>query len=178
MIHLKDLREAIFEEIKARTLETDLSVPSRTGSYWYYRRTQEGQQYPIVCRAAADEDDWTPPQLEPGVDVPGEDRASSARKRPCPPAAFRRTTSTNCCSRSSTRPPSARPSRRSMLAKGINAGPGAATGRIKFFADDAEAHVVKHGNRRTASDPKAASSSSAAKPAPRTSAACRRPTAS
>ncbi len=73
MIHLKDLREAIFEEIKARTLETDLSVPSRTGSYWYYRRTQEGQQYPIVCRAAADEDDWTPPQLEPGIDVPGEE---------------------------------------------------------------------------------------------------------
>ncbi len=32
-----------------------------------------------------------------------------------------------------------------MLAKGINAGPGAATGRIKFFADDAEAWVAKHG---------------------------------
>jgi oligopeptidase B len=73
MIHLKDLREEIFEEIKARTLETDLSVPSRSGGYWYYRRTQEGQQYPIVCRAAAAEDDWTPPALEPGVDVPGEE---------------------------------------------------------------------------------------------------------
>ena len=32
-----------------------------------------------------------------------------------------------------------------MLAKGINAGPGAATGRIKFFADDAEAQVAKYG---------------------------------
>src|SRR5262249_1913390 len=32
-----------------------------------------------------------------------------------------------------------------VLAKGINAGPGAATGRIKFFADDAEAYVAKHG---------------------------------
>jgi pyruvate,orthophosphate dikinase len=32
-----------------------------------------------------------------------------------------------------------------LLAKGINAGPGAATGRIKFFADDAEAHVAKYG---------------------------------
>src|SRR5947208_11632218 len=32
-----------------------------------------------------------------------------------------------------------------LLAKGINAGPGAATGRIKFFADDAEAWVAKHG---------------------------------
>jgi pyruvate, orthophosphate dikinase len=32
-----------------------------------------------------------------------------------------------------------------LLAKGINAGPGAATGRIKFFADDAEEWVAKHG---------------------------------
>src|SRR5438067_688520 len=32
-----------------------------------------------------------------------------------------------------------------LLAKGINAGPGAATGRIKFFADDAEQWVHKHG---------------------------------
>jgi pyruvate,orthophosphate dikinase len=32
-----------------------------------------------------------------------------------------------------------------LLAKGINAGPGAATGRIKFFADDAEAWVNQHG---------------------------------
>src|SRR5436309_11427174 len=32
-----------------------------------------------------------------------------------------------------------------LLAKGINAGPGAATGRIMFFADDAEAWVAKHG---------------------------------
>jgi pyruvate,orthophosphate dikinase len=31
-----------------------------------------------------------------------------------------------------------------LLAKGINASPGAATGRIKFFADDAEAHVQKY----------------------------------
>jgi pyruvate,orthophosphate dikinase len=32
-----------------------------------------------------------------------------------------------------------------LLAKGINAGPGAATGRIKFFADEAEDWVHKHG---------------------------------
>jgi pyruvate,orthophosphate dikinase len=32
-----------------------------------------------------------------------------------------------------------------VIAKGINAGPGAATGRIMFFADDAEAWVAKHG---------------------------------
>ncbi|MEP6667066.1 MAG: oligopeptidase B, partial [Nocardioidaceae bacterium] len=70
--HLADLREAVFTEIKTRTQETDLSVPSRTGSYWYYRRTLEGQQYPLVCRTPAAPDDWTPPTLEPDVDVPGE----------------------------------------------------------------------------------------------------------
>src|SRR6185295_800536 len=32
-----------------------------------------------------------------------------------------------------------------VLAKGINAGPGAATGKIMFFADEAEAYVQKHG---------------------------------
>src|SRR5437660_5905948 len=32
-----------------------------------------------------------------------------------------------------------------VIAKGINAGPGAATGIIQFFADDAEAWVTKHG---------------------------------
>ncbi len=32
-----------------------------------------------------------------------------------------------------------------VLAKGINAGPGAATGKIKFFADEAESYVQKHG---------------------------------
>src|SRR5262249_1729432 len=32
-----------------------------------------------------------------------------------------------------------------VIAKGINAGPGAATGKIKFFADDAENYVQHHG---------------------------------
>jgi oligopeptidase B len=34
--HLAGLREEIFGEIKARTLETDMSVPSRRGGHWYY----------------------------------------------------------------------------------------------------------------------------------------------
>ncbi len=71
--HLAPLRARIFEEIRSRTLETDLSVPSRQGAWWYYGRTVEGQQYGIHCRAPlASPDDWTPPQLTPGVEVPGE----------------------------------------------------------------------------------------------------------
>ena len=44
---LADLRERIFYEIKIRTQETDLSVPSRKDTWWYYSRTVEGQQYGI-----------------------------------------------------------------------------------------------------------------------------------
>ena len=44
------LQETIFQEIKDRTLETDLSVPTRKGGWWYYSRTEEGKQYGIQCR--------------------------------------------------------------------------------------------------------------------------------
>jgi oligopeptidase B len=32
--HLEPLRQKIFDEIKARTKETDLSVPTRRGDWW------------------------------------------------------------------------------------------------------------------------------------------------
>jgi oligopeptidase B len=71
--HLEGLRKAIFDEIKSRTLETDLSVPTRRGSWWYYSRTLEGKQYAIHCRCPiADAGDWNPPSLEPGAEVEGE----------------------------------------------------------------------------------------------------------
>jgi oligopeptidase B len=45
--HLAELSDAVFGEIKARTKETDLSVPSYNShpggaAYWYYVRTVEG----------------------------------------------------------------------------------------------------------------------------------------
>lgn len=71
--HLVALRERVFEEIRSRTLETDLSVPSRHGEWWYYGRTVAGKQYGIQCRAPlASPDDWTPPLLSPDAEVPGE----------------------------------------------------------------------------------------------------------
>ncbi|MGV8859118.1 S9 family peptidase [Rhodoglobus sp.] len=73
--HLSVLQEQIFEEIKARTQETDLSVPVRRGQWWYFSRTEEGKQYPIHCRAPiADATDWNPPTIaEPaaGADAAG-----------------------------------------------------------------------------------------------------------
>src|SRR5262249_5135682 len=38
------------QEMLGRIKQTDLSVPYRLGSYWYYTRTEEGKQYPIYCR--------------------------------------------------------------------------------------------------------------------------------
>jgi len=61
--HLAPLRETIFDEIRSRTLETDLSVPVREGDWWYYSRSFEGKQYGVQCRAPiAGPGDWTPPQ--------------------------------------------------------------------------------------------------------------------
>jgi oligopeptidase B len=68
-----ELREAIFGEIKARTQETDLSVPVRKGGWWYYSRTQEGQQYQVRCRRAVRPDDAGPPVTGDGSPLAGEE---------------------------------------------------------------------------------------------------------
>ena len=61
--HLAGLRQAIFDEIKARTLETDLSVPTRSRGHWYYGRSFEGREYGASCRVPVrGPDDWTPPR--------------------------------------------------------------------------------------------------------------------
>ncbi|MGH9139122.1 MAG: S9 family peptidase [Acidimicrobiales bacterium] len=54
MAHLSALRQQLFEEIRSRVKETDLSVPVRKGAWLYYSRTEEGLQYPIHCRRPVD----------------------------------------------------------------------------------------------------------------------------
>jgi oligopeptidase B len=67
-----ELRDAIFGEIKARTQETDLSVPNRKGGWWYYTRQVEGKQYAVFCRRAARPDDARPPMSPDGSPLEGE----------------------------------------------------------------------------------------------------------
>ena len=67
------LREAIFGEIKARTQETDLSVPTRKGGWWYYSRTMAGKQYAVHCRRAVRPDDTGPPMAADGAPLDGEE---------------------------------------------------------------------------------------------------------
>jgi oligopeptidase B len=70
---LGPLRDRIYDEIKSRTKETDLSVPVRMGEFWYYSRSFEGKEYGVHCRCPiAKPDDWTPPQLDEIGAMPGE----------------------------------------------------------------------------------------------------------
>ncbi|ANI42081.1 S9 family peptidase [Mycolicibacterium vaccae] len=70
---LAPLRQSIFDEIKARTKETDLSVPTRRGDWWYYGRSFQGKQYGVQCRCpVTDPDDWTPPEFDENTEIPGE----------------------------------------------------------------------------------------------------------
>jgi oligopeptidase B len=50
MAHTQELRGKLFEEIKGRIKQTDLSVPYRQGDYFYYSRTEDGKDYPIYAR--------------------------------------------------------------------------------------------------------------------------------
>jgi oligopeptidase B len=51
------LRETLFEEIKGRILETDLSLPSPWGPYLYYTRTMAGDEYARHYRCPRPADD-------------------------------------------------------------------------------------------------------------------------
>jgi oligopeptidase B len=70
---LAALRETVFNEIRKRTKETDLSVPTRKGGYWYYVRTVEGQQYGIQCRRAVRAGETDPPSTADGAPLDGEE---------------------------------------------------------------------------------------------------------
>jgi oligopeptidase B len=67
--HLAGLRAGLFEEMKARIVETDQSVPVSKGPWWYYERTVEGRDYVIHCRLPLEgpgRDGSTPPSPSPG----------------------------------------------------------------------------------------------------------------
>jgi oligopeptidase B len=69
LAHTEGLQADLFAEMKARIKETDLSVPYRKRGRWFYSRTVEGQQYPILCRT-----DLEPPaDLAEDAPMPGEE---------------------------------------------------------------------------------------------------------
>src|SRR5260370_31718753 len=70
---LAPLRDQIFAEIKARTQESDLSVPVRKGGWWHYSRTVEGKQYSVHCRRVVPPGEIIPPMAADGQPLDGEE---------------------------------------------------------------------------------------------------------
>ena len=50
MVSTEPLQTTLFDEIKGRIKQTDMSVPYREGDYTYYSRYEDGREYPIYCR--------------------------------------------------------------------------------------------------------------------------------
>ncbi len=48
--HIQPAADALFQEIKGKIKENDLSVPVRRGDFYYYSRFETGKQYPMLCR--------------------------------------------------------------------------------------------------------------------------------
>lgn len=67
--HLAPLADELYEDIKARTKQTDMSVPLHVthtdgSSFWYYGRTKEGDDYGRTCRLPATNRDDIPDVTE------------------------------------------------------------------------------------------------------------------
>lgn len=54
--HTNDLKEELFQEMKARIKEDDSSVPYKYNGYWYSTRFEVGKEYPIFTRRFKKED--------------------------------------------------------------------------------------------------------------------------
>ncbi|MBE2223531.1 MAG: S9 family peptidase [Anaerolineae bacterium] len=48
--HTADLQQTLYDEMVGRIQETDSSAPVKHGDFYYYTRTEAGQQYKIHCR--------------------------------------------------------------------------------------------------------------------------------
>ena len=85
----KPFSDALYKEMLGRIKQTDLSVPVRRGGFYYYRRTVEGQQYPIRrrkggagSRESARGSAARPERAGQGHEVPRPRRVRGERRRP------------------------------------------------------------------------------------------------
>ena len=80
----KGLQETLYTEMLGRIKQTDLSVPSRIGDYFYYSRTEEGKQYPY--HAAGARAAWTAPKRSCSISTRWPKATSSSASAPSPSA--------------------------------------------------------------------------------------------
>ena len=70
--NLKPFSDAIYQEMLGHIKQTDLSVPTRRGGFFYYSRTEEGKQYPIQCRRKGSME--APEEILLDLNILGKDR--------------------------------------------------------------------------------------------------------
>lgn len=50
LAHTDQLQQDLYDEMLGRIKQTDISVPFKLNGYYYYRRYEEGKEYPVYCR--------------------------------------------------------------------------------------------------------------------------------
>ena len=65
--------DTLFEEIRSRVQETDMSVPVRSGDWWYVTSTVEGSSYPIHHRGPTAAGATAQVLLDENVEAEGHD---------------------------------------------------------------------------------------------------------
>ncbi len=48
--HIGKLQETLYNEMRGRIKESDISVPEKIDEYYYYSKTETGKQYGVYCR--------------------------------------------------------------------------------------------------------------------------------
>ena len=48
--HMGKLQQTLYNEMRGRIQESDVSVPEKIDDYYYYSRTETGKQYAVYCR--------------------------------------------------------------------------------------------------------------------------------
>jgi oligopeptidase B len=51
----KVFQDNLYKEMLGKIKQTDLSLPTKIGNYWYYTKTEEGKQYPVYCRSTKED---------------------------------------------------------------------------------------------------------------------------
>jgi oligopeptidase B len=74
----RDTIETVFQEIKRRTLETDVEVPVRKDGWWYVSRTEEGADYAIHCRGRTRDTATEQVLLDENIEADGHEYFSLA----------------------------------------------------------------------------------------------------
>jgi oligopeptidase B len=73
MADARPSEKELFEEIKSRFKQTDMSVPYRRDGYFYYTRYEEGREYPIFARKRGSLDEREEIMLDANVLAEGHE---------------------------------------------------------------------------------------------------------